>query len=217
MKNQSLLALHFRKLLSTIFYSVLILLVSFSCSSSDQSLKVSGFRFVFEDNDYFIRSIYCPDSPQSCNHLIGKDFEAVDINQDRVIDKIVKGDFTIPEAQRIYSYSLDLLKKQNKLSEVNKSNEHFKFVLEKANIIFEITSFQPEIGNPFNQFKVVEKRVTESNSISLFNDKNSNGSLDEKLDGTLEIMEAQKQYQATIEAGIRADRVEKVNGKIRVK
>jgi len=217
MKNQSLLASHFRKLLMTIFYSILLLLVCFSCTSSDQNLQVSGFRFAFEGNDYFIRSIYCPNNPQSCNHLIGKDFEAVDLNQDRIIDKIVKGDLTILEAQRIYSYSLDLLKKQNKLSEVNKSNEHFKFVLEKTNIIFEITSFQPEIGDPFNQFKIVEKRVTVSNSISLFNDKNSDGNLEEKLDGTLSIMEAQKQYQETIEEGIKADRIEKVNGMIRVK
>lgn len=217
MKNQSLLASHFRKLLKSIFYSFFILIVAFSCSSLDQKLQVSGFRFAFEGNDYFIRSIYCPNSPQSCNHLIGKDFEAVDINQDRIIDKIVKGDCTVPEAQRIYSYSLDLLKKQNKLSEVNKSNEHFKFVLEKTNIIFEITSFQPEIGNPFNQFKVVENRVTVNNSISLFNDKNSDGNLDEKLDGTLSIMEAQKLYQETIEEGIKADRIDKVNGMIRVK
>lgn len=217
MKTQLILLRHIKKVFSTVLSSIIILLVLISCSSSDQNLRVSGFRFTFEGNKYFIKSIYCPDNPQSCNHLIGKDFEAVDINQDRIIDKIVMGDITLPEAQEIYGYSLDLLKKQNKLSEVNKSSDQFIFSTEKTNAICEITSFQPEVGNPFNQFKVIEKRVIAKNSISLFNDNNSDGSLDEKLEGTLLIIEAQKMYDATIEEGIKLNRIEQAAEMFRVK
>ncbi len=217
MKNRSIIIRYSRKLLMTFFSTVFILLVSFSCSSSNQGLKVSGFRFTFEGNDYYIRSIYCPNSPQSCNHLMGRDFEAVDINQDRMIDKIVKGDVTIHETQRIYSYALDLLEKENKLSAVNKGTEKDQYTIKKSNILFEITSFQPELGDPFNQFKVVQKRAGIEHDISLFNDIKADGSLDEILLGSFSIVEAQKQYQETIEEGIRDNRISRVDELIRVK
>lgn len=216
MKNQSILILYFRKLLLTFFSTIFILLVSFSCSSSNQDLRVSGFRFSFEDNDYYIRSIYCPDSPQSCNHLIGKNFEAVDINQDRVVDKIVKGDFTIHEAQRIYDYSLDLLERENKLSVINQETENFQYKIKKPFLIFEITSFQPELGKPFNQFRLVQKQGMNEN-ISVFNDLQANGSLDEKLNGSFSIVDAQKQYLETIEEGIKENRISRADDLIRVK
>jgi len=217
MKNKSCLNRYLRKLLKAFFSTVFTLLFSFSCSSSNQDLKVSGFRFSFEGNDYFIRSIYCPNNPQSCNHLIGKDFEAVDLNQDRVIDKIVKGDLTINESQRIYNYSLDLLVKENKLSVINKDTEKFQYTINKLHLIFEITSFQPELGEPFNQFKLVQKRVGIEHDISLFNDMKSDGILNEKLKGSFSIVDAQKEYEETIEEGIRSDRMVRVDNFVRVK
>lgn len=215
MKNQLTLINFFRKLLITFFSAVFIFLVSLSCSSSNQDLRVSGFRFSFEGSDYYIRSIYCPDNIKSCNHLIGKDFEAVDINQDRMIDKIVRGDATIGESQRIYDYSLKLLEEENKLNEINKTSDKFKFKIEKLNLSFEITSFQPELGDPFNQFKVVQKQGM-SNNVSLFNDMKADGSLDEKLKGSFSIIEAQRQYQKTIEEGVKVYRIVKVDDLIRV-
>ena len=217
MKNKSYLNRYLRKLLKVFFSTVFTLLFSFSCSSSNQDLKVSGFRFSFEGNDYFIRSIYCPNNPQSSNHLIGKDFEAVDLNQDRVIDKIVKGDLTINESQRIYNYSLDLLVKENKLSVINKDTDKFQYTINKLHLIFEITSFQPELGEPFNQFKLVQKRVGIEHDISLFNDMKSDGILDEKLKGSFSIVDAQKEYEETIEEGIRSDRMVRVDNFVRVK
>ena len=217
MKNKSCLNRYLRKLLKAFFSTVFTFLFSFSCSSSNQDLKVSGFRFSFEGNDYFIRSIYCPNNPQSCNHLIGKDFEAVDLNQDRVIDKIVKGDLTINESQRIYNYSLDLLVKENKLSVINKDTEKFQYTINKLHLIFEITSFQPELGEPFNQFKLVQKRVGIEHDISLFNDMKSDGILNEKLKGSFSIIDAQKKYEETIDEGIRSDRMVRVDNFVRVK
>lgn len=216
MKNLKFLNPYFKRLAIKFLTVTFILLLTFNCSSSNQELRVSGFRFTFEGNDYYIRSIYCPDSPQSCNHIIGKDFEAVDINQDRVVDKIVKGDVAIHEAQKIYNYSLDLLVKENKLSVINKDTKKFQYTVNKLYLIFEITSFQPELGDPFNQFKVVQKQGM-SNNVSLFNDMKADGSLDEKLKGSFSIIEAQKQYQETIDEGVRDDRIALVDDLIRVR
>ncbi len=216
MKYQTSLNPYFKRLAIKFLTATFILLLTFNCSSSNQELRVSGFRFSFEGQNYYIRSIYCPDNTRSCNHIIGKDFEAVDINQDRVVDKIVKGDVTITEAQIIYDYSLDLLEKENKLSVINSDMEKFQYRIEKPYLIYEITSFQPEVGDPFNQFKVVQKQGM-SNSVSLFNDMEADGSLDEKLKGSFSIVDAQEQYQETIEEGIRANRVERANELIWVK
>lgn len=216
MKNLKFLNPYFKRLAIKFLTVTFILLLTFNCSSSNQELRVSGFRFTFEGNDYYIRSIYCPNSPQSCNHIIGKDFEAVDINQDRVVDKIVKGDVAIHEAQKIYNYSLDLLVKENKLSVINKDTKKFQYTVNKLYLIFEITSFQPELGDPFNQFKVVQKQGM-SNNVSLFNDMKADGSLDEKLKGSFSIIEAQKQYQETIDEGVRDDRIALVDDLIRVR
>ena len=70
------------------FFPVIFSSVIFisGCVSSD--LQVSEFRFKYNNKDYIIRSSYCPDNPASCNQLIGNDFIAVDMNQDRIIDKI---------------------------------------------------------------------------------------------------------------------------------
>jgi len=208
---------YFRKLLFSFLASVFILLVSAGCSSSSQDLQVGGFRFTYEGENYYIKSIYCPNNPQSCNHLISKDFEALDINQDRVIDKIIKGDVSIDETQKIYSYALNLLEKENRLSAIKNDTEEFKYTITMLNILFEITSFQPDVGDPFNQFRIVQNRFGSEQDISLFNDLKADGSLDEVLTGSYSLFDAQKKYQETIEEGIRDNKISKVENLISVK
>lgn len=202
----------FKLLLSVPF----ILFFFLSCSSSKQELRVSGYRFTYDGNKYFIRSIYCPNSPQSCNHLIGENFEAVDLDQDRVIDKIVKGNQTILGAQKIYDYALNMLEKENKLGIVEKNEERFKYTLERPYLVFQIISFQPEKGEPFNQFKIIQKRSELQQDASVFNDLKANGSLDEKLKGIFSLADAQKYYKETINEGVRAHRISIIDSLIRV-
>ena len=189
MRHKSILVRYFGKFLVTLLSSVFILLISISCSSSDPDLQVAGFRFTYEGNNYYIKSIYCPNNPKSCNHLISNDFEALDINQDRVIDKIIRGDATIAEAQRIYSYALNLLEEENRLSAIKNNTEEFIYTITKLNIHFEITSFTTEVGDPFNQFRVVQNRFGSEQDVSLFNDLKADGTLDEKLSGSFSLFE----------------------------
>jgi len=217
MKYSKFFNRHFNKFLKPLLSVVFIFLFFLSCSSSDQNLQVSGFRFTYDGNSYFIRSIYCPNNSESCNYLIGQNFKAVDFNQDRVIDKIVNGDVTIHEAQRIYSYALNILEKQNKLNVINKETEKFQYTITRPNIVFQITSFHLEKEGPFNQFRIVQKRGDLQQDISLFNDLKADGKLDEKLKGTFSIDNAQKYYKETIDEGIRANRIVAADSLIRVK
>jgi hypothetical protein len=93
------------KIVSLFTFIIFTVLTLNGCVSSD--LKISEFKFKYNDKDYIIRSAYCPDNTASCNQLIGNDFIAVDMNQDRIIDKINKGNVSLSEAQAIYDYSLD--------------------------------------------------------------------------------------------------------------
>lgn len=208
---------HFNNLFKPLFSVVFILLFLLSCSSSEQNLQVSGFRFTYDGNKYFIKSIYGPNSSESCNYLIGQNFEAIDLNQDRVIDKIAKGNVTIHEAQVIYTYALDLLEKKNKLSVIDKEPEKFQYTIARPYIVFQITSFQPSKKNPFNQFRIVQKRGDIQQDISLFNDLKANGKLDEKLKGTFSIDDAQKYYKETIDEGVRANQIIIADSLVRVK
>ncbi len=217
MKHKLNVHQHLNKLFRPIFSIVFIFFFFLNCSSSEQDMRVSGYRFIYSGNTYFIRSICCPNSPQSCNHLIGKGFEAVDLNQDRIIDKIVKGDITIPEAQTIYSYALNKLEKENKLSVIDKNKVEFQFIVERPYMVFQITSFKTEKGDPFNQFKVVQKRSNLNYDISLFNDLKADGTLDEILEGNYPIVKAQKHYKETIEEGVRANKIVIADSLVRVK
>jgi hypothetical protein len=111
--------------LSYITLQAIFLVLLFIVSCASPNLRVSEFKFRYNDQDYIVRSAYCPDNPNSCNHLIGENFVAIDMNQDRIIDKIDRGDVSIGDAQKVYDYSLDLLAKQNKLSEINRRNDKF--------------------------------------------------------------------------------------------
>ena len=184
------------------------------CASSD--LQVSEFRFKYNNKDYIIRSSYCPDNPASCNQLIGNDFIAVDMNQDRIIDKINEGNITLAEAQEIYDYSLDLLKKQNKLNEVGRREKNY--LITETNFNYEIKTFTPEIGRVFNEFKIIDKRLAWGKTeISLFLDENADGILNNVLRGKIPASEAQKKYEMTISKGLANNNLIKINGSIIIK
>ena len=217
MKNELNSLRYLRKLLLSLLTSVFILLISISCSSSDQDIKVAGYRFTFEGKDYYIKSIYCQNNPESCNQLISRDFEALDSNQDRIIDEITRGDVTISESQRIYSYALDVLEKENRLNDIRDLNEEFKYTIEYLNILFEITSFPPSNGDTFNQFKIIQNKFGSEQEVSIFVDLKADGKLDDVLAGPHSLFEAQQQYQDTIEKGVSENKISRTKDLIRVK
>ena len=195
-----------------------ILLISLifinSCASSD--LRVSEYKFKYNEKDYIIRSAYCPDNPSSCNQLIGEDFIAVDMNQDRIIDKINKGEISLAEAQRIYDYSLNLLKNQNKLNEVGREDK--KYLYSERNFDYEIKTFTPQLGEAFNEFKLVDKRgIVFNYKTSIYIDENADGNLDKTLKGEFLINEAQKKYKMIITSGVADQQIVKKNGSFLVK
>ncbi|MCB0747786.1 MAG: hypothetical protein KDC90_10025 [Ignavibacteriae bacterium] len=196
------------------FSFILFFIIGFllnSCASS-KDLKVSEFNFIYDGNDYTIRSSYCPNNPKSCNQLIGKNFVAADLNQDRIIDKIIKGNIPLSKAQEIYDYCLNTLEKQGKVSQIDMKNSIYSF--SEGVYIYEIKSFTTDNNNYFNQFIVKERAGFDEYDISLFLDKEADGTLDELLKGSYQMKLAQSKYKLVLEKGLADNKIKKINGSI---
>jgi len=190
-----------------------LLLILSGCSSS--KLRVAEYEFIYNGKNYILRSSYSPGNPKSYNRLIGSNFVAVDINQDGTMDKVIKGNIALSEAQEIYDYSLSMLEKQGKLNQIDKKPK--EFTLNKSNYKFRIKSFSPKDG-PFNEFTIVNKNPSLYNyKTSMFIDRGADGKLDEVLKGGILLQKAQKMYSETISEGLKRSELVKKEGIILVK
>jgi hypothetical protein len=174
-------------------------------------MQVSEFKFIYEGNDYLIRSSYCPNNPRSCNQLVGKDFVAEDLNQDRVIDNVSKGNIPISQAQEIYDYCLSLLAEQGKINEVERATT--KYTFKEDDFEFEISSFKPLSREPFNEFIITDKRSgSKLQKTSILIDDSADGQLDKLVKGGILLKDAQYHYGKVLEAGINQSKILKDNG-----
>ncbi|MDZ7261696.1 MAG: hypothetical protein ONB05_06290, partial [candidate division KSB1 bacterium] len=149
---------HFKGI-SILFTGFLLgLFMLYGCATRKPQPRVSVYKFNFEGEDYRIRSIFPGNKQESYNQLIGKNFVAIDLAQDRIIDRITMGTVSWDEVQKIYEYGLEMAAKENKLQErlpaVN------RYIQESSDFYYEIRSFQPTNVFPFNEFKIIDKRQT---------------------------------------------------------
>jgi len=188
-----------------------LIVILYSCATSE--FRITEFKFKHNNENYIVRSAYCPNNPESCNQLIGKDFMAIDLNLDRIIDEISMGKIKLAQAQKIYDYSLLLLQKRGKLNEINRNYE--SFVFDDEFYEYEIKSFISAFKSPFNEFKIESKKGSYRNKeISVSIDYGADGILDEKVKGMVEIKEAQSFYNIVIEKGIELGELIKSNGTV---
>ena len=203
-----LMSLMFRTLLLGVF-------ILCGCAARKPNVHVSQYRFIFNDEAYRLRSISSKDKMESYNELVGANFLAVDFDQDRVIDRILLGDASLSDAQKIYEYGLNRLIQENRL-QLRRPNVQ-RYVYESCDSHLEIISFRPANAPPFNEFKIMDKRQMVSPQIIVMIDQNADGVLDEALKGEATPAEAQAQYAEAIEAGLQKGVLIKVSSMILVK
>lgn len=197
----------------SISFGFLLIFINTGCVSSE--LRISEFKFNYNNENYRVISAYCPNNPESCNQLISDRFVAVDLNQDRIIDKISIGDVTLSEAQEIYNYCLKLLANQNKLQQINKNYD--SFIYSDDGYDYEVKSFYTQMGNQFNEFSITKRPILSDENISVFVDKGANGKIDEIIKGIISIEKAQLKYKSTIQKGLSLGKLYKLNDQIVVK
>lgn len=205
----------FRKvptLFSGIFLSIFLF---YGCAPQKPQLRVSQYRFTFEDDSYRIRSISSTDKSQSYNEIIGEKFVAADYDQDGIIDCILLGEVDLNEAQKIYEYGLNEVTKEKKLQVRNPSIN--RYVHDTNDFQLEIRTFRPTNAQPFNEFKITDTRPLVRPEIIILVDQNADGTLDEVLKGKVSMGQVQSRYAEAIAAGLQKGELIKVNGTILVK
>jgi hypothetical protein len=197
-----------------VFSLALFVLLLSNCTTRPQT-SVAQYQFTFDGELYRIRSIYAAESNERYNELIGKNFLAVDFDQDRIIDKISVGTTTLAKAQKIYDYGLEMLTKENRLKEITPENH--KYIEEFEDFHLELKSFYPVNAKPFNQFKIISKKQLVNPETAVAIDYDADGILDEISKGTISIQQAQVQYDNLINLGLQKNRLVKVDNAILVK
>jgi len=194
------------------FFLVIFLL--YGCASRRPQLGKSQYSFHFKGKVYQIQSIFSLDKRESCNELVGENFKAIDFDQDRIIDRIVLGDLSLNDAQKIYEYGLDMVTKEKKLRVQPPVVNHY--VHKSYEFDYEIRSFRPANSQPFNEFKVIDKRQVVPSLIIII-DQNADGTLDEVLKGMAVPEKMQPQYSEVIKEGLKKKQLIKVDHMILVK
>ncbi|MBD3289031.1 hypothetical protein GF337_09525 [candidate division KSB1 bacterium] len=198
-----------------LFFTLLISLIVFGCAKKKPELNVSQYRFSYEEEFYRVRSITSEDNGEKYNELIGEDFIATDYDQDGYIDYISMGEATVEHAQNIYVFGLDKLRKDDKLNIRTPTTQ--KYQHEEEKIVFEIISFRSANMQPFNQFKIIDKRQVVSPRITIFKDLDADGNLDELMKGEYSMDEAQSWYSKLIEKGLDEEELVRTENMILVK
>jgi hypothetical protein len=199
-----------------VFAGILLsIFVICGCANQKSQLRASQYRFSYNDEAYRLRSISSKDATEFYNELVGANFVAVDFDQDRIIDRILLGEVSLTEAQKIYEHGLDRLARENRL-EVRIPRVS-RYVHEKNDFQVEIRSFQPANAQPFNEFIITDNRPVLCPETVIIVDRHADGTLDEVLKGTATPAEFQSQYAKAIEAGLQKRELVKVNNTILVK
>jgi hypothetical protein len=126
-------------------------------------------------------------------------FFAVDLDQDRIIDRIICGNVSLRQAQKVYEHGLYKLANENKLR--FKIPDTNRFLYENSDFHYEIKSFQTNKNHFFNEFKIIDKHQNIP-EIILILDKQADGTLDEVLKGTTNLSIVQSIYSDIIERGL---------------
>jgi len=196
------------------FVVFIALLIVWGCASTIKQPTVSQFRFDYNGENYRIRSIYSGNENELRNEIIGGRFMAVDYDKDKIIDSIILGNAELSEAQIVYDYALDMLSKENKLTQQDVRNG--RFILENNDFHIEIKTFQIDNRETFNEFKVFEKRKVNP-PVFAFQDTDADGNLDKVLKGECGTNEYQVMYSEAIDSGLEKGQLVKKDNMILVK
>ncbi len=191
-------------LISMLTYTILL----FSCSPK---LQIFKYSFIYNGKSYTIKSSNQSGKSGIGNQIIGEDFIAIDIDQDRIIDKISKGETNIDYAQEVYDYCLQLLEKSGKLKVKDSDIKRYHTTID--NYSCTIKFFNPNDTTVFTEFNLSTiQPFYNKNLTNIYLDKNADTKLDEILQGTIPLKKAQKEYEKVIQEGVKNRKLKLKNG-----
>ncbi len=192
---------------------LLMLLLVVGCATTKLPVGNSQYVFSFDGRSYSISSIN-PDNRVGYNLLIMKEGDkivmtAVDKEQDGTIDQIMRGSWSIKEAQSIYTAGIEAGRKNGTLRkryvqrsyETNDSQNHY--ILE---------TYELAMGEIYNKLVIYNRNTPFFQTI--LRDINADGILNKMdKDGDQDIEYYQSYYQDVLKRGMGEGRVVKSNGR----
>lgn len=185
---------------------VFVVVALMGCASTNQTAKKSVFTFNYENQTYEIVSLNTQ-SGEGTNILTQvsgtEKISARDLNQDGILDVIIKGNTSIDVLNSIYLAGIDIARSSGNYSE-RQALRQFEWEQESYTLIISTYFYNQNEVN--NQFVIV---FSETGQEAMFTDRMADGTLDEWDKGNVEISRAQKLYEMTLLKGIDEGRIQK--------
>ncbi|WP_141691560.1 hypothetical protein [Rhodohalobacter halophilus] len=190
------------KLFSLLFGLTLLV----GCASSEPRSESSKFEFEYEGTTYEIVGLISPDG-ESLNDLVLRDgreiiFWARDNNQDGEMDRVMRGDISLEEANRIYQAGIQIAERQGKYQQ-QRHPRTFEFADDEY--IYILVSVIGEDNNSYNIFVTIN---IETDSETELRDSNMDGRLNENQAANEEYIQWQSLYEMVLERGIDENRID---------
>ena len=200
----------------TTFFMILCFVFSviMSCSTQKPLVHASKYKYIYNGEKYQIWSIFDVENDLKQNRLISEEFNATDIDQDGIIDIITSGYISLENAQKIYSAGIDMATMEQKVS--HRIPEISTYLHENTIYTYEIKSFRPIQSQPFNEFKVTDKRPILIPEVFILIDQQADGVLDDVVKGRITPDKFQAKYTDAINEGLEKQKLTKVDDMILV-
>lgn len=188
--------------------------VMMSCSTQRPMVSASKYKYIYNGEECQIWSILDLENDLKQNRLITEGFRATDIDQDGIIDIITSGISTLENAQKIYSAGIDMAIMEKKVS--RRIAEISTYLYENTIYTYEIKSFRPIQSQPFNEFKITDKRPILMPKVYVLIDQQADGLLDDVVKGRVTPDKFQAKYTDAINEGLEKRKLAKVDNMILV-
>lgn len=187
-----------------------------SCAAQKDLARKSMYSFAINEQVFQITS-FNTESGEGTNFLseVGDAGETLlkarDLDQDGTIDIILKGSWSLFEANLIYNKGIASAKAAGNFTE-RTSLRTFEF--QTPSNLFTIKSYSTGSQNVSNLFIILDKNT---NSEFIFLDSNADGKLESVEKGTFSLDEAEVLYGKVLNEGISRRQIHLLDGKYTVK
>ncbi len=189
------------------FYKTIIiavLMAVFAGCRTTRPLPVSGgYTFPHEGEEYQLSSMN-PEARVGYNLLLKRNgdvivFQAIDKNQDGVLDEILRGDLTLEQAQAIYAAGLETGRKRGSVR--NQTAKVPQYFVSYVSSSYVIQSYIFAVGDMLNRFTIFPQH-NENNPIVIL-DNGADGLLDQ-VQGDIDVDpdSYQQIYTRILERGV---------------
>ena len=191
------------------FLFLISLLIVVGCASTEPRMESSKFQFQYEGMTYEIIGLTSSDG-ESLNDLVLRDGREIilwarDENQDGEMNRIMRGDISLEEANEIYRAGIRLADEQGKYQQ-KPHPRTFEFADEQ--FIYSVITVLGESGSNYNTFSAYN---IETEIVTKMRDSNLNGQLDENQFESEEYIQWQRIYERALKKGVNDRRIEKTD------